>query len=167
MPYTTWAKVAAKVGGEDRLINAVLGAGRQDETANDHPFFDSQSPLVDAEIDAALSDGGYVTPLASITDPLLENAAIGLMVGRLSEDNSSREPWMEKMEASARLLLKAIAEGDHIVAGAVLATTDDESSGAVFGENHEVPMWNALDPFSGVNEVFRSIGPSPWDRRWR
>lgn len=163
MAYTTFAEVADKVGGVPRLVGDVM-VGHADETEESHPFFDSQAEVADREVDIALAQGGYETPLTTpLTDAKLKNAHLGVLLGLLSETSSSREEWMIDLEEAGREYLAQIAARQvTVVGGEVVA---EEADGGIFGQLDETPLFAIGDPYADVNSVYGNLGPGP--RSWR
>ena len=161
----TFAEVANAVGGAKRLVQDVY-VGHEDETAESHPYFDMHAATADRDVDIALTAGGYETPLASMTDPKLRNAWLGIAIGYLSQASSDREEWMKDLEAAGVAFLARIAnrEDGITIIGAVEADETVDASGAIFGQ---VPdgLFALDDPYSSVNTVYEYLGPGP-RRRW-
>lgn len=164
MAYQTFAEVANAVGGEKRLLNDVY-VGHADETAESHPYFDMHAATADRDVDIALDAGGYEYPLPSLTDPKLRNAWLGIVIGYLSQASSDREQWMKDLEAAGRADLAAIASGQLKVLGATEADDTEEADLAIMGQLPINSPFALDDPWSDVNRVYGSLGPSP--RRWR
>jgi hypothetical protein len=161
--YLTFDEVAEAVGGARRLLTAVM-VGSHGDTAESHPFFDRQLAVAAREVDVELARGGYAVPLDALTDPKVKNAALGILIGLLSETSSAREQWMIDLEAAGIAYLKRIGDRDGVT---VLGATEDaaEERGEIFGSDPPTPLFALGDPYSGVNEVYGSLGPSR--RRWR
>lgn len=156
----TFAAVADEVGGVKRLVNDVY-VGHADETADAHPYFDTQAAAADRDVDIALTSGGYETPLASLTDPKLRTAWLGLVIGYLSKFSSDREQWMKDAEKSGRADLAAIASRELRVLGAIEADETDDAAGAIFGQYDGNRLFDIGDPYSDMNSVFKTLGPGP------
>jgi hypothetical protein len=156
----TFAEVADEVGGVKRLVNDVYVA-HADETAENHPYFDLQAAAADRDVDIALTSGGYETPLASLTDPKLRTAWLGLVIGYLSKFSSDRQQWMKDAEESGRADLAAVASRQLKVLGAIEADESDDASGAIFGQFEDNRLFSVGDPYSDMNSVYGSLGPGP------
>lgn len=160
----TFAEVAEAVGGVKRLVKeGGVYVGHHDETDESHPFFDEMAAISDADVNQALSAGGYEYPLASLTDPKLRNAWLGIQIGYLSQSSSDREQWMKDLEAAGRDYLALIASRAPgvIVLGAVEADESDDASGAIFGQFEDNRLFSVGDPYSDMNSVYGSLGPGP------
>mgnify|MGYP003423069955 CR=1 FL=1 len=162
MAYVTWAEVAEAVQGEQRLKDILIP---RVETAESHPFFDQQLAVAQRRADVELEQAGYDTPLASVDDPLLKNAIIGLLVGLLTESSSSREAFMDALHESALAYFKRLGKGTITVLGADPDATPTAESLMV--ESHATA--GAFDFETGDAEilgVFAGLGADP-SRGWR
>lgn len=152
------------VEGEKRLTEDLI---RRSETAENHPYFDQQVAAAEVLADAALDAGGWVTPLGEpLTDPMLRNAIAGVVVGLLTQTNSSREQWMTTVYNEGMQHLKAIEEGT--VTTIIGAVPTEEAGGdlAIDGLLLDDPVFDTADPDAASLRVFPPLGhPRPY--RWR
>ncbi len=161
MAYLTFAEVAKEVKGTKRLLEILAGTG---DTADVHPYFDSKAAETDATVNAALEQGGYVTPLAvPLTDGPLRNAWLGLMLHALLQTDSGKEAWVEKLYAAALAHLAKISNREGIT---VIGAAEDEESGvaSVIGTFEEEAVFDLGDPYAQVHDVYADLGRP---RRWR
>lgn len=156
----SFAAVADAVGGDKRLVQSVY-VGHQDETADNHPYFDDMAAIADRDVNLALESGGYEYPLVSLTDVKLRNAWLGIVIGYLSQASSDREQWMKDLEAAGRADLAAIASRELKILGAIEADESEDASMSIFGQQDETRLFAVGDPFSSVNSVFSNLGPGP------
>lgn len=165
MPYMTFAQVADEVGGVQRLVQRVYVGGHEDETAEEHPYFDIQAAKADRDVNVALDRGGYETPLNALTDPKLRNAWLGIFIGYASQSSSQREQWMKDLQTAGEADLANIANGSLKVTGATVKEVDTSSEETgIWGDFDESPLFALGDPYSGINEVAPML-PGP-RRRW-
>jgi hypothetical protein len=138
MAYLTWDEVAEAVQGEERLQSMLLP---RIETEDDHPFFDQQLAVAQRRADVELEQAGYEVPLDSVTDPLLKNAIIGLLVGLLTEASSGREPFMDALYKAALEYFKRLGKGTITVLGAEVDDTPETES-LMLGTTPDRPVFD-------------------------
>jgi hypothetical protein len=153
MPYITWQKFAAAVQGEDRM--KAMHAELATETAEVHPFFDSQLAIVERRVDVELEQAGYATPLDAVTDPLLENAIVGLLVGVLTASLSNREQFHADLHAGALDYFKRLGKGTITVLGATADTTPTADA-LMMGSTPEQAVF---DNYAGDAEIAGILAP--------
>jgi hypothetical protein len=169
MPYVTWSEAEEYALGPTRFRDEVM-AGHVD-TAQSHPFFDRQLRAVEIEVDQALDAGGYDHPLDTpITDEALRNAILGLLIGKLTATNSSKQQWMRDVETAGKALLSQIRAGEWAVVGAVEDdAASEESTGigmidSMYGD--DAPQFDIGNPYATTHDVFRPLA-APRYRRFR
>lgn len=158
MAYVTWTEFADALQGEDRVKR--MHPKLKTETADAHPFFSSQLAIAARRADVELEQAGYEIPLASISDPLLKNAIIGLLVSVITETSSSREPFADSLASSADAYFKRLGKGTITVLG---ATEDDtpQMGALMIGSAMDTPVF---DVGGEAEHVFARFGP--FGDRW-
>jgi hypothetical protein len=151
----TWAEASDAVRGEKRLLTILVGTG---DTADDHPRFDYCVALASRLIDQALHRGGFETPMVELTDATLKNDLIGLWIGELTRNLSSREPWMDSMEAAARAHLDLIANGEITDLIGVELEVDTVDLALTEGAMLDERIFDVSDPFAPVVTLFPRLG---------
>lgn len=165
MAYTTWERVAAKVEGEERLIDLLLP---NVEDANDHPFFDDQLAAASGMLNNELARAGYEFPLVTVNghleDVTLENALIGVLIGLIKQTSSNREPWIDKYAEWGNRYIRQIGDGEIIVSGAEADETED-TTGVIAGSFADTPVFDTEDPYDGAGAVFSDLSMFGYRRR--
>lgn len=154
-PYVTWAQTAEIVKGEKRLKEILLP---KTETADVHPFFDKMVATASRIIDAALEKAGYSTPLDEITDLALQNAAVGIVVGLITEANDTRAPWMDALYKSGMAYLFRVEKGTPVKGADEDATATMD---LVLSNGSDAAVFDGADADAEIHGVFADLGSGP------
>lgn len=154
--YALWDEVAEAVQGEERLMSMLLP---RVETSLSHPYFDQQSAIVSRRLDRALTKAGYVAPASGIADPLFKHAAIGMLVGLLTEASSSREQWEIDLYNAAVAYEKQLLAGDIDVVGAELSNATSDDALILGSGNNDAAIFDTDQPNAVALAVFAPLGP--------
>jgi len=167
MAYVTWMDVATEVGGVAVLKQLLIGHAEDRAAADDepHPFFDQQVIRAQQYADKQLRKGGYTVPLETpITDEMLRRAIIFTVIAFISDVSTQPDAGMQDLGKWGRDYLKKIGEGEENVVGETPRTAAER---AVFANAHEVALFDYSDPTSPISDVFKPLGPFPFNRgRW-